>query len=804
MLDIIILLSIGFFIYYIFFQESTPPVEEDKDINTDQNGNITTDKLCLDSKLINNKRYVVPTDCNLKQDQVFNYSLEQNTIKNIGEIEKCFYINNENKIELKQCQNSYSEQFIFDKKNKQIKSKNLTNQCIQKINKNESLYINTCNLQNPNQKFEFNGDKNIKSNITIGNNNKCLEINGNNNYNNGTEFTMKECDSNINQQFLFDSESKKFKFKNKCINYNPITNKIDLWDCNNLQYQNFIFDDINNLLKYENKCVTINNSIPIITECKKTNTDTYDITQIFNLSPIINLENNMDLPNNMDIISNNITINKKCFNIPGDYLYSLTAPKLETCNLKNNQSFNYIKDTNQITSDMDKNKCMEYNNNIIYFENCNNTKKNQKYMPDAKNKRIKLNENYNKCIEFKDNSFIINTCDVNNKNQEIEFNGPKNIEANININNNDKCIKSDNNIINLANECNEDSNQKFIYNSNNKLIKSIESNKCLSYNSNVNQIELQNCNKDDILQQITFDDTSQKLLLNKKCITYNPTNNKYYLKNCEENNKYQDFSLTGINSNIDTAQAGFIVNKRKCLDIDNNKVVIKKCNNSNNQMFEYNNIDRTIKLSNNKNKCFDIINGKLQIANCNNSNSQKFYYNKTDNKIRKYSNQGECIDLIYDDPRDNNGYQDLNCYNTPAQEFKFNDDNYIRDYSGSIMIRDKCVDVNAAKTDNGTKVQIYDCNDTDAQKFEYSTNDYLIRSKLNRNKCLDFNGTKIHLYDCHGQSNQKFIYNPEIMNFKQDDKCIDLNRDDDTNGIEFGLITCKPSHRAQTFTFSQV
>lgn len=808
MLDIIIILAIGYLIFYIFFQTSTenPIDEEPINENTDQNGNITLNKLCLDSKIINNRRYVVPNDCNLKQDQMFNYSLEHNSIKNMGEIEKCFYINSENKIELKPCQKTYSEQFIFDKKNKQFKAKNLNNQCLQYNNKGESIFINNCDLKNPNQQFEFNGPKNVNSNITIGDNdNKCLEIN-NSTYNNGTDFKMKECDSNINQQFIYNSNSKTFKNKNKCINYNPNTNKIDLWDCNNLSYQNFIFDDINKLIKYENKCITIKNSVPELSECKKITEDEYDKSQTFNLSPVIDIEmGNIPLENTD--INGNITINKKCLNVNDNYVYSDSKPNLATCNLKKNQMFNYLKDTKQITSDMDKNKCLEYNNNNIYFENCNSNKTNQKFIPDTINKRIKLNENNNKCMEYTNNLLYVNTCNVNNSNQKIEFDGPKDINAIININNNDKCVKSENNIIKLNDECNLDLNQVFNYNSVDKSIKYTKlliTTKCLFYNYTLDRIELKNCDKNDISQQIIYDPMNQKLLLSNKCITYDPVNNKYYLKKCEEGDKYQEFSLTPLNNSIDVPEFGNLVNKRKCLGINNNKVVIKKCK-GDIQNFEYNTTDRTIRLSNNKNKCFDIGNNTLEIKDCNNSNSQKFYYNSIDKKIRKYSSPNDCIDLIFNDSSDNTGYQSIGCYDTPAQEFIFNDNNYIKEFSGPIMIRDKCVDIDGAKTSNGTKVQIYDCNDTDAQKFYYSTADYLIRSKLNTNKCLDFNGSKIYLHDCHGAANQKFYYNnedSENMQFKQNNKCIDLNRDDDSNGTEFGLITCKDKHRAQNFIFS--
>lgn len=62
----------------------------------------------------------------------------------------------------------------------------------------------------------------------------------------------------------------------------------------------------------------------------------------------------------------------------------------------------------------------------------------------------------------------------------------------------------------------------------------------------------------------------------------------------------------------------------------------------------------------------------------------------------------------------------------------------------------KCIDAAAAKSDNGTAVQIYDCNGTNAQQVTIG-DDQSIRIL---GKCLDIadrstsNGAKVQLWDC--------------------------------------------------------
>ncbi|HVV18471.1 MAG TPA: RICIN domain-containing protein, partial [Pseudonocardiaceae bacterium] len=72
----------------------------------------------------------------------------------------------------------------------------------------------------------------------------------------------------------------------------------------------------------------------------------------------------------------------------------------------------------------------------------------------------------------------------------------------------------------------------------------------------------------------------------------------------------------------------------------------------------------------------------------------------------------------------------------------------------------KCMDVNAAGTANGTKVQLYDCNGTGAQQWTHTSSNQLVNP--NSGKCLDAtgpssaDGTPLQIWSCTGGSNQSW------------------------------------------------
>jgi chitosanase len=77
----------------------------------------------------------------------------------------------------------------------------------------------------------------------------------------------------------------------------------------------------------------------------------------------------------------------------------------------------------------------------------------------------------------------------------------------------------------------------------------------------------------------------------------------------------------------------------------------------------------------------------------------------------------------------------------------------------SIQALGKCMDVSGASTANGAKVQLYDCNGTNAQKWT-ATGGQLVNT--GSGKCLDAtgnssaNGTQLQIWTCSGAANQKW------------------------------------------------
>ena len=131
-------------------------------------------------------------------------------------------------------------------------------------------------------------------------------------------------------------------------------------------------------------------------------------------------------------------------------------------------------------------------------------------------------------------------------------------------------------------------------------------------------------------------------------------------------------------------------------------------------------------------------------------------------------------------------------------------------YCGEFKIRDKCLDATGNPT-NGTKLQIFDCDESKEQKFQYTSKDNTIRLVSDKTRCLDIrggdinDGSAIQIWDCVGVDAQKFIYDPvnkRIQSKVNTNKCIDLIGDNSDNRNNFQLLGCK-DHRAQSFSANE-
>ncbi|MCF3963689.1 glycoside hydrolase family 19 protein [Streptomyces fuscigenes] len=105
----------------------------------------------------------------------------------------------------------------------------------------------------------------------------------------------------------------------------------------------------------------------------------------------------------------------------------------------------------------------------------------------------------------------------------------------------------------------------------------------------------------------------------------------------------------------------------------------------------------------------------------------------------------------------------------------------------------KCVDVAAANSANGTPVQLYDCNGSNAQQWTIA-GDGTVRAL---GKCLDVvgggtgDGALVQLWDCTGAANQKWSVNSahDIVGLAAN-KCLDVKDRSTANGTRLQIWTC--------------
>ncbi|MFD4240352.1 ricin-type beta-trefoil lectin domain protein [Streptomyces sp. NPDC058525] len=112
----------------------------------------------------------------------------------------------------------------------------------------------------------------------------------------------------------------------------------------------------------------------------------------------------------------------------------------------------------------------------------------------------------------------------------------------------------------------------------------------------------------------------------------------------------------------------------------------------------------------------------------------------------------------------------------------------------------KCLDVKGAKTADGTPIQIYGCNGSNAQAWKLEANG-TVRAL---GKCLDVqygkteNGSLIGLNSCHEGLNQKWEQLPNgLLRSVHSGKCLDALGWATGNGARVGIWDCTPHHTNQ-------
>jgi hypothetical protein len=114
---------------------------------------------------------------------------------------------------------------------------------------------------------------------------------------------------------------------------------------------------------------------------------------------------------------------------------------------------------------------------------------------------------------------------------------------------------------------------------------------------------------------------------------------------------------------------------------------------------------------------------------------------------------GKCVDVNAASSANGTAIQLYDCNGSNAQQWTVGSD-------GSLQALGKCLDVTSAGTANGTTIQLWDCNGSTAQKWTANAAKNLVNT--GSGKCLDAtgnataNGTPLEIWSCNGQPNQKW------------------------------------------------
>jgi hypothetical protein len=115
--------------------------------------------------------------------------------------------------------------------------------------------------------------------------------------------------------------------------------------------------------------------------------------------------------------------------------------------------------------------------------------------------------------------------------------------------------------------------------------------------------------------------------------------------------------------------------------------------------------------------------------------------------------QGLCVDVRGANSTNFTPVQVYTCNNTNAQQWT------VVTAGSTLHALGKCMDINGGGTADGTTVDLYDCNNTAAQVFIPQSNGELYNPQSN--KCLDDtgfggSGTQLQIWDCTDGSNQQW------------------------------------------------
>jgi glucoamylase len=113
---------------------------------------------------------------------------------------------------------------------------------------------------------------------------------------------------------------------------------------------------------------------------------------------------------------------------------------------------------------------------------------------------------------------------------------------------------------------------------------------------------------------------------------------------------------------------------------------------------------------------------------------------------------GKCMDDAGAATNNGTAIQLFMCNGTNAQSWTWNSGD------GTLRVVGKCMDATGGSTANGTQIQLFDCNSTGSQEWRWRNQNRLLNPQSGR--CLDVtggstaDGTRLQLWDCNGTAAQ--------------------------------------------------
>lgn len=244
----------------------------------------------------------------------------------------------------------------------------------------------------------------------------------------------------------------------------------------------------------------------------------------------------------------------------------------------------------------------------------------------------------------------------------------------------------------------------------------------------------------------------------------------------------------------------FAANQQKCLQnvngtiSDGNNIQLGNCQDNEatlGWLFLYN----KYKLSVASQKCLDIKGGytsngtNIQLWECNTGSNQQWIYDGVFGTIRTYAGFRKCLSLegSSSDPRIGTNIHLWDCKdNNVRQQWQIAGATKVENPSGVKTIRPLaqtglCLDIEGAQNQAGANVQLWTCNDPNAEWEEWTFDlDGQIHLNAHADKCLGvYQSSNVHIWNCQGDNfGQVWIYDGLTQAFrwgKDKSKCLQVD-----------------------------